>query len=386
VKRNVARVALALVIVVLLVFFGFVPSLVERSMNPIRGRTRAVSPTAAALHQRLRVADLHADSLLWGRNLLARGDRGHVDVPRLVDGNVTLQVFDVVTKSPRHLNYERNEANSDNITPLAIAQLWPVGAWTDLLQRALYQAHRLQDFAARSDGKLRFVRTRLELDQALAARQSDRAVVIALLGLEGSQALRGDVANLQLLDDAGYRILAPSHFFDTEIGGSSAGVHKGGLTDAGRTWLREMETRHLIVDLAHASPATIRDVLQLAKRPVIVSHGGLRGTCDNNRNLTDDQARGVAATGGLIGIGYWPVAVCGDDAAAIARAIVYGVKLVGVEHVALGSDFDGACETPFDTAGLAQVTDALLAAGLDEGQVARVMGENVIDFMRRNLP
>jgi microsomal dipeptidase-like Zn-dependent dipeptidase len=386
VKRIVVPVVLALLVVVAVLFFALAPSLTEQRMNVVAGHVRAISPVAAALHQRLRVVDLHADSLLWGRDLLRRSQHGHVDLPRLVDGNAAVQVFDVVTKSPRHLNYERNSGDSDNLTPLAIAQRWPVATWGDLLQRALYQAHRLQDFSARSDGKLRLVRTRLELDDALSAHARDRGVVGALLGLEGAQALGGDVANLALLYDAGYRILSPSHFFDTEIGGSSAGVHKGGLTAAGKAWLREMESRHLIVDLAHASHDTIRDVLALATRPVIVSHGGLRGACENNRNLTDDEARGVAKTDGLIGIGYWPVAVCGDDAAAIARAIVYGVKLVGVEHIALGSDFDGAVQTPFDVSGVAQVTDALLAAGLDENQVARVMGENAIELLRRTLP
>jgi microsomal dipeptidase-like Zn-dependent dipeptidase len=384
--KRVGVIAALLFAVAVVLFFALAPAITERRMNPIVGHARAVSSQAAALHHRLRVADLHADSLLWGRDLLARGTRGHVDLPRLTDGNVALQVFDVVTKSPRHLNYERNDDSSDNITPLAIAERWPPSTWRDLLARALHQAHRLQDFAARSDGKLRLVRTRRELDEALAARARDGGVVAALLGLEGAQALGGDVSRLGALYDAGYRVISPSHFFDTELAGSSAGVHKGGLTPAGRQWLAEMESRRMIVDLSHASPATIRDVLQLAKRPVIVSHGGLRGTCDNQRNLSDDEARGVAATGGLIGIGYWPVAVCGDDAAAIARAIVYGVKLVGVEHMALGSDFDGAVEVPFDTTGLDQITDALLAAGLDEDQVRRVMGENAIDFFARNLP
>ena len=110
--------------------------------------------------------------------------------------------------------------------------------------------------------------------------------------------------------------------------------------------VRRMEARGLLVDVAHASAATIADVLDLATHPVVASHTGVRGTCDNVRNLTDDQLRGIAATGGLIGIGFWDTATGGTDAASIARAIRYAADLVGVEHVALGSDFDGAVMVP----------------------------------------
>jgi microsomal dipeptidase-like Zn-dependent dipeptidase len=117
-----------------------------------------------------------------------------------------------------------------------------------------------------------------------------------------------------------------------------------------------------------------------------VSHGGVRGTCDNNRNLTDAQLEAIAKKGGLIGIGYWPVAVCGSDAAAIVRALVYVGKKVGFDHVALGSDYDGAVEVPFDTTGLAQITDKLLSEGLTDVQIHQVMGGNVGRFLAAQLP
>ena len=96
----------------------------------------------------------------------------------------------------------------------------------------------------------------------------------------------------------------------------------------------------------------------------MISHTGVKGTCNNNRNLSDDELRAVARTGGVIGIGYWETATCGSDAAAIARAIRYAANVVGVEHVGLGSDFDGATIEPFDTTGLVKITEALLAQGL----------------------
>jgi len=181
-------------------------------------------------------------------------------------------------------------------------------------------------------------------------------------------------------------MMSPSHFFDNDIGGSAAGVHKTGLTEKGRDWVRQMEARHMIVDLAHASPKTIADVLAIATRPLVVSHTGVKGTCDNNRNLTDDQIRAVAANGGLIGIGYWDTATCGTDARAIAKAMRYVSDRVGPEHVALGSDFDGAVTTPFDTTGLVEITDAMLQAGYSDPEIRMIMGENVINFLAANLP
>jgi len=130
--------------------------------------TRTVPPYVAsdrarALHERLWIADLHADSLLWGRDLLRRGDRGHVDVPRLIEGNVALQVLAVTTKSPRHLNIERNDDRSDDVLLLAIALGWPPATWRRLLPRALHLAARADAMAARSDGRFTIVRSKADL-------------------------------------------------------------------------------------------------------------------------------------------------------------------------------------------------------------------------------
>jgi microsomal dipeptidase-like Zn-dependent dipeptidase len=210
--------------------------------------------------------------------------------------------------------------------------------------------------------------------------------VAGLLGIEGAHALDGDLANLDALFDAGFRMMAPTHFFDTDIGGSAHGVRKGGLTEMGREMIRRMEAKGMILDLAHASPQVLDEALALAKRPVVVSHSGVKGTCNNRRNLSDEHLRGIARTGGVVGIGYWETAVCGADARAIARAIRYAADLIGVEYVALGSDFDGAIPAPFDTTGLAQITEALLNAGFSESQIRLIMGENVVRVLRQTLP
>ena len=220
----------------------------------------------------------------------------------------------------------------------------------------------------------------------LERRQRNGRLTAGLLSIEGAHALDGKLENLDVLYRAGYRMMSPSHFFDNDIGGSSAGVHKTGLTDKGREWVRQMEARHMIIDLAHASPATIEDVLSIATRPVVVSHTGVKGTCNNNRNLSDEQIKAIAAKGGLIGIGYWDTATCGTDAEAIVRAMRYVSDRVGVDHVALGSDFDGAITAPFDTTGVVKITEAMQAAGYSEQDIRKIMGENVIGFLLANLP
>ena len=218
--------------------------------------------------------------------------RGHVDVPRLVEGGVALQAFTIVTKTPRRMNIESNTADTDNITLLAVAQLWPPRTWNNLTERALYQASRVTDAAARSDGRLTVVRTAADLAAFETKRASDKTAVAAFIGVEGAHALAGDLSNLDRLYEAGVRMMAPTHFFDTEIGGSAHGVSRSGLTPLGREWVARMEAKKMVIDLAHASPATLDDVLKIATRPVVVSHTGVRGTCDNQRNLLGCPARG----------------------------------------------------------------------------------------------
>jgi membrane dipeptidase len=359
----------------------------ERRLN----RTTFVAPYAAsararALHETLTVADLHADSLLWGRDLLVRGDRGHVDVPRLIDGNVALQVFAASTKSPRHLNIERNTDDSDDIVLLALALGWPPATWRSLLARALYLAERADQFAQRSGGRLAIIRSRADLDAHLSRRTPSWPVTAGLLAIEGAHALDGDPANVEVVADAGYRMMSPSHFFDNAFGGSAHGVAKGGLTAAGREMIERMEVRRMLVDVAHASAATIDDILAIATRPVVASHTGVRSVVDNARNLSDEHLRGIAATGGLIGIGFWPTASGGDDAHAIARSIKHATGIAGMEHVALGSDFDGGVQTPFDASGIVQVTDALIDAGFRDEEIAKVMGGNTMRVLGEALP
>src|SRR5712692_4009461 len=283
-------IELAVILLLLLgAFFFVVPAQLEKRLNvTLNAPPYMASERALELHKKLLVADLHADSLLWDRNLLDRGTRGQVDIPRLIEGNVALQAFTVVTKTPYvwKMNIERNDDRTDNIKILAIAQRWPTSTWNSLTQRALYQARKLQDAAARSGGKFTVIKTSADLSSYLDRRINESQITAGFLGIEGAHALDGDLANIDVLFDAGFRMMAPTHFFDNDIGGSAHGVEKGGLTDKGKEMIRRMEAKRMIVDLAHASAQTIDDVLTIATRPVVVSHTGVNGTCDNQRNLS----------------------------------------------------------------------------------------------------
>ncbi len=384
--RRFLKWLLILLAIALAGFFLFVPGIVERSMNKVVPVAAKAGPKALALHKTLAIADMHSDTLMWQRDVLDRAGRGHVDLPRLEDGHVALQVFSSVSKTPKGQNYDANGSDSDNITLLAFAQLQPPRTWTSILERSLYHAQKLQRAADNSDGRLRFIKTSADLSKLLADRASGKQVTGAVFSVEGLQNLEGKIANLDRLQAAGMRMAGLTHFFDNEVAGSMHGIRKGGLTPLGQQVVAELERRHIVVDIAHSSHKTVADVLAIATRPVVSSHGGVQATCKVNRNLTDDEIRGVAKTGGVVGIGYWDAAVCGTAPAKVAEAIAHVRDLVGIDYVGLGSDFDGATTTGFDSSKLVLVTQALIDRGFSDADIAKVMGGNVLRVLGQVLP
>lgn len=383
--RRILLAVLGLVLVAALAFFTLAPGIVERSMNQVVAIPLKITPRARALHAALQIADMHADTLLWQRSLLDRSERGQIDLPRLLAGNYALQVFSSVTKTPKGQNYDANPSDTDNITALAIADLQPPRTWGSLLQRSLWHAQKLDRYAVASNGQLRVIHSSADLDRLLADRAGGKKVVGGMLSIEGLQDLEGKLANLDVLYRAGFRMAGLAHFFDNEVAGSMHGEAKAGLTPLGRQVVRRMEALGMVVDVAHSSHATIAEVLAMAQRPVVASHGGVQATCKVNRNLTDDEIRGIARTGGVVGIGYWDAAICSTQPAAAAAAIAHVRDVAGIDHVGLGSDFDGAVTTGFDASQLAAVTQALIDRGFSDGDIAKVMGGNVLRVLKAGI-
>jgi microsomal dipeptidase-like Zn-dependent dipeptidase len=388
-SRKAAGALLAAAAVLLLVVFSLGPRIVAGRMNPTLpspSASAAPSVEAVRIHGSLRVADLHGDALLWDQDLTRRRETGHVDLVRLAEGHVAVQVFSTVTKVPRGINLVRNSGDSDLITALAVLQLWPPRSWTSPLVRALHQARKLQRLAEASDGRLVVVRDRRELDAFLRRTEAGDGSTAGVLSTEGAHVLEGDIENLERLYRAGFRMLGLAHFFDNEVGGSAHGLRRGGLTELGRAVVDRMEELGVAVDLAHASPELFDDVLALATKPVVVSHTGVKALCDNPRTLDDARMTAVAASGGVIGIGLWPDVLCGHSPAAWARAVRYAVDLVGVDHVALGSDWDGAVPVIVDAAGTVHLVDALLSEGFGAQDISKIMGGNTLRVFREMLP
>ncbi len=386
--KKIVKIIVLISILLLAIYYMvtlIVPKIVDKDHNKIREKAPyTVSDKANTIYNSLDfIADMHCDALLWKRNLLKDNDYGQVDIPKMLRANVGIQAFTIVTKSPKGQNFDKNTGGSDNITSLYLAQGRPTN---NLTKRAIYQCEALFDFAKKSDGKFRVITSSLDFKAYLSDKENNKNITAGFLGVEGAHALDGKLKNVQLLFDNGVRMMAATHFFDNKLGGSAHGVNGEGLTDFGRQVITKMDELNMIIDIAHCSPKMVDDIIKLTKRPIVSSHTGVKGTCDNVRNLSDNQIKAIANSGGLISIAMFEQAVCGIDAAATANAIKYTVDLVGVDYVALGSDFDGSVTVPFDVTGLPLIVEELINLDFTEEEIQKIMGANVKEFLLLNLP
>lgn len=386
--KKILRYSLAIVLILYVVATFTVSPILDKQMNLVEYKDpRILGAKAMELYRSLDfIADLHCDALLWDRDLSQRLDYAHLDFPRMQEANMSLQAFTIVTKSPKGQNFKRNSADApDKITLLNIAQGRSPDKWFSLYKRAVDQAKDLQRYTKKLDGKFILLRSQEDLHELIRLKQNDSTVIGGFLGVEGAHCLEGDLENLKNLYDEGVRMMAPTHFFDNELGGSAHGISGEGLTNFGRKVIDSMNRMGMIIDLAHASPKMIDEVLDKSSRPVVVSHTGVKGTKDSPRNLSDRHIKRIAKSGGLIGIGFFKGAIKGE-VRHIVGAMKYVKDLVGVEHVALGSDFDGAATTPIDVTGLPYIVQELINEGFTEREIRAIMGENVKRFLMEQLP
>ncbi len=347
-----------------------------------------VSEEAESLYNSLDfIADLHCDALLWSRDLTKKSNLGHVDFPRMQEANLALQAFTIVTKSPAGQNFSENSADSfDNITLLSFLQARPISSWFSLYKRAEYQSRKLHREAGNYDYDFIVVKGRDDLRHLIEVRKNNQHVMGGFLGIEGGHCLEGKIENLDRIYEEGVRMLGPTHFFDNELGGSAHGITKGGLSDFGRQVITRMDELGMIIDVAHASPAMIDDILDQTNQPLVVSHTGVRGTRDNIRNLSDKHIIRIAQKGGLIGVGFFAGAVNKPLKEGIVEAMKHIRSIAGIECIALGSDYDGAATVPFDVTGLPLLVEEMLKQGFTESEIRAIMGENVKRFLLKQLP
>jgi membrane dipeptidase len=326
------------------------------------------------LHQRWCIADGHADSLMWNRDLTARSEEGHVDFPRLREAGVKLQCFTIVTRGFPFIG---------GFPVFAAWRGWPREARASEWTRALWQIERMEEFCRRSGDAARITTTGAALEDNLAHGR-----LSAVLGVEGGHAIEGKVERLAELHRRGVRFMGLTHLSNNDLGGSSFPMMGNrGLTPLGREVMEEMARLGLSVDVAHASESTLEDLFAHPTVRYFCSHTGVRAAGGGWRNLSDAALRRIADRGGVVGIIFAPVYLGGDSVADVVRHIEHAVDVMGVEGVGLGSDYDGMVALPRgmkDVTDLRLLTEALLQRH-PESWVERVAGGNFRRFFQETL-
>jgi membrane dipeptidase len=369
-------------------------------------RTDDIAARARKLHFASVVVDTHDDTtqrfLDGDFDLGARSATGSIDIPRMKEGGLDAIFFSIWIPS---------KITGPEAIKRAVDQIDAV--------REQVRRHPKEITLATSAGEVR------------EARKQGK--IAALMGVEGGHMIASDLGVLRSYAALGVRYMTLTHSGNDEWADSSTdtAVHNG-LTDFGKDVVREMNRLGVMVDISHVSDKTFYDALAVSKAPLIASHSSCRAICDAKRNMTDQMIKDLAARGGVIQINYHvgflsedfmnadknpeitkAIAAevqkrCGDkegcqliegdrltreyvqqgklprvDYTKIIEHIDHAVKLVGADHVGLGSDFDGA-NMPFgmeDATKLPQITEALLRKGYSEDDVRRILGENTLRVM-----
>ena len=322
------------------------------------------------VHRAAYVADAHADSLLWNRDLTLRSSEGQVDFPRLREGGVKLQCFTLVT---------RGFPVVGGIKAFTALHGWPAHARASESTRASWQIDQLERYCAGSIGSASIARSAADLsDNERAGRLS------AVLGVEGAHVLEGDLRRLEQLRARGVRFVSLTHLMHNEAGGSSFPLaSKRGLTGWGRELLAEMARLDIALDLAHASPKLVEDSLSV-NLPIFCSHTGLASATKSWRNMADEHVKAIAQRGGVVCVIFATNYLGGRRLENVVKHILRALEVAGEDAVGLGSDFDGMVGMPRnlrDASDYPLVTRALLEQGLDRRVVAKVLGGNLRRFL-----
>ncbi len=367
----------------------------------------SISEKARKLHFSCIVVDTHDDTtqrLLDGKfDLGGRSSTGSIDIPRMREGNLGAIFFSI----------------------------WMPSKVTgpEAVDRALIQIDAVREQVRKHPNDLVLATTAAEIREA-----RKQGKIAALMGVEGGHMINSDLGVLRSYAALGVRYMTLTHSGNDEWADSSTdkAVHNG-LTDFGKDVIREMNRLGVMVDISHVSDKTFYDALETSKAPLIASHSSCRAICDAPRNMTDQMMKDLAAKGGVMQINYHVgflsqefrdaekanpeinkaisaevMKRCGDnegcqliegdritreyveqgklprvDFTEIIEHIDHAVKVAGIDHVGLGSDFDGA-NMPYgmeDATKLPKITEALLQKGYSEGDVKKILGENTLRVM-----
>lgn len=311
------------------------------------------------------VADLHCDALymvLRGKkDLITQSNSFEVDIPRLKQGGVNLQVFAIFVE-PRTKGYYH------------------------YVSRAI---EKLKEICREDSADIA-----VALDPADIARIVAGGKIAALLAIEGGHALEDDLAGddygdaLSAYFDAGVRILTITHNKSNEFADAALdSLHQpnNGLSSSGQALIENANRLGMIIDVSHSSDKTFFDIIRASRAPVIASHSNARAICSHPRNLTDDQLKAIAKNGGVIGVNFHSSFLRSDGKRAtiadIIKHIDHIIALVGDDYVVFGSDFDGMIKPPTDLKDVSQLPaliQALRTAGYSESTISKLSGKNFL--------
>ena len=312
---------------------------------------------------------------MWNRDLNCAGTKGHVDFPKLKEAGVKIQCFTVVTRGLPVI---------DGFALFAWKHGWPRHARADEWSRCTFQVDRLAAFCRESNGGASITATGAQLEANLAGGK-----LSAVLGIEGGHALGGQVERVAQLYERGVRFMSLSHLANNELGGTSTPwFGNKPLTPHGREVLEAMAEVGMLLDISHASPSMLPELLTHTKARPFCSHAGVQGATPMWRNLSDATCRAIADRGGVVGIIFAPQFIGGRTLKHVARHVEHAVKVMGEDGVAFGSDFDGMIPLPEgmrDVRDLPKLTAALLEHGLPVRIVEKVLGENYRRFFNETL-
>jgi membrane dipeptidase len=320
---------------------------------------------AITLHYNSIIFDGHCDTLLevldGKRRLNERSTEGHIDLPRLREGGVTAQVFAIFIE--------------DKYLPAKAARQ------TLRLLDVLYN-----ELAANTDSLV--LATRAE--DIERAKQTGK--VAAVVGIEGAESLEGELGLLRIFHRLGVRLLTIAWSRRNEAAdGIQEARTGGGLTNFGLKLVEECNRLGIMVDISHLAPAGVRDVLETSSKPVIASHSNAYALCPHPRNLTDQQLTALAEKGGVVGVTFVPSFIAEDRKEASLEKLLdhidHIVRVAGIDHVGLGSDFDGFSPPPpaglEDVTRLPGITAGLLSRGYSADEVRKILGGNFLRVFRQ---
>jgi membrane dipeptidase len=323
---------------------------------------------------RFPLADGHADSLMWNRDLTQRLDRGHVDFPRLQEAGTRIQCFTVVTRGYPFI---------DGLGAFAAFRGWPSEARRSPWSRATFQLDWMDELVRRAQGSVQVATSAASLEENIAQGR-----LSAVLGIEGAQALEGQPDRVAEMYRRGVRFMSLTHLANNELGGSSSPLQGNrGITRLGQEVLEAMVAAGMTVDTAHASARTFSNLADHPKARLFSSHTGVSGGKPSWRNLGDHQLRAIASRGGVVGIIFATIYLGGSALEDVVRHVDHALSVMGEDGVALGSDFDGMVPLPRgmrDVTDTGRLVDALCARHPD-AVVEKIAWGNWRRFFRETL-